>query len=200
MALLEGFLIGLATIVFFGAVFFTLLNATLQFGFKSGIWVTLGVFVSDIIALILCFVGAGPYLSSNQAKFWLALVGGTAILLMGAKYLIKPIKIMNEQVEFKSTHYINLFIKGFAVNFLNPFTFMYWIGVVGYSESNYVKHFDVYGFMAACILGIFVIDIFKVIMAKQIKNFLKPRLLANISKISGIILILIGLRLLWTTV
>lgn len=200
MAFREGFLIGLATIVFFGSVFFTLLNATLQFGFKSGISVTFGVFISDILALTLCFFGAGPILSGPVANFWLALIGGIAIVFMGVKYLIKPIKILNDNIEFKSTHYLNLFIKGFLVNVLNPFTFIYWIGVVGYSEANYIRDIDVYIFMSACILGIFAIDIFKVLMAKQIKKLLKASFLAIISKICGIILILLGARLLWTAI
>ena len=76
MPLLEGYLTGLALIVLIGPVLFVLLRATLERGRPHGFAVALGIFVSDVIAVLLCTLGLARFLRDGQVQMWLALGGG----------------------------------------------------------------------------------------------------------------------------
>jgi threonine/homoserine/homoserine lactone efflux protein len=188
MSFVEGFLLGLTTVIFFGPVFFTIVNGTLQYGSKAGIIVTIGIVISDLVCVLLCSL-ATPFVSGDSAKFWLALVGGMVLFGMGIKYLIKPIKYSDKELNMDPKHYIQFFIKGFIVNFSSPFTFAYWLGAVAFSNSSYSSTIDVILFVTATLLGIFLIDILKVILAKYLKKLVQPKTLRIISIVCGIVLI-----------
>lgn len=196
MSFIEGFLLGLGTVIFFGPVFFTIVNGTLQYGIRAGLVVTIGIVTSDLICVLLCSLAA-PFVTSKSATFWLALVGGLVLLGMGIKYLIKPIKYYDKELVMNSKHYVQFFIKGFVVNFSSPFTFAYWLGAVAFSNTNYSTTTGVVLFVVAALAGIFLIDILKVILAKYLKKLVTPKTLRVISLICGIVLIGFAGRMGW---
>lgn len=196
MSFIQGFLLGLTTVIFFGPVFFTILNGTLQYGTRAGIIVSVGIVISDLVCVLLCSLAA-PIVTSPQANFWLALIGGLVLLGMGIKYLIKPIKYSGDQLNLNSKQSLQFFIKGFIVNFSSPFTFAYWLGAVAYSNNNYTSITDVVLFVTSALLGIFFIDVLKVILAKYLKKIVQPKTLKVISILCGIVLIGFAVRMGW---
>jgi threonine/homoserine/homoserine lactone efflux protein len=75
MALLHGYIYGLTFLIILGPVFFTLLNSTLQYGFRSGFSVALGIFSSDLVCVGLLFgLGYNGLLPSilliNSGSVW----------------------------------------------------------------------------------------------------------------------------------
>ncbi len=196
MSFIEGYLIGLATVIFFGPVFFTILNGTLQFGTKAGLIVTFGIIVSDLACVLLCSL-ASPFVTSPTSQFWLSVVGCFILLGMGVKYFIKPIRYSEELLKLNRKHYAGFFTKGFVVNFTSPFTFAYWLGAVAYGNANYLDTSSLIIFAGSILLGILTIDVLKVILAKQLKKFVQPKVLKLISLACGIILIGFGIRLIW---
>ncbi|MBP9887860.1 MAG: LysE family transporter [Leptospiraceae bacterium] len=194
MEFLQGYLLGLSMIVFIGPVFFLLIRISLEFGTSAGVWVAIGIIISDILCVILSFLGVNTFFASNS-KFYLTLLGGILLILLGLKYLIKPSNLIQTKNK-QHLHYLSCFVKGFLVNFVNPFVFFVWIGVVTYAKDNKVlnEHLEVY--FLGVLLGIFSTDLLKVFTSRQIKTFLRPTVLRNLYLVSGLVLVGFGLRLL----
>ena len=197
MAFLEGFLVGLGMVVFIGPVFFTLLKSALNYGFWAGMMVAFGIFVSDVVCVALCSFGAIPFFKNEENQFYLA-VGGALILFgLGLKYLLKPNVNVDEQVKLHAGHYTVYFTKGFLVNFVNPFVFLVWIGVIGLAQGKFGSGQDLWLFLGAALLGILFTDSLKVVFADKIKRLIQPKFLSRAYQIMGVALVVFGARLLW---
>lgn len=192
---IDGFLVGLALVILIGPVFFTLLKTSLQHGVVAGSLVALGIFVSDILAVLLCVYGASAFLKSDESRFYLALVGGVVLITLGFRYFLKKKKAEEETIQLNAKHYVGFFSKGFLVNFVNPFVFAVWIGIIKVAGDKHGFDKDLALYLAGTLLAIFSSDIAKVFLAAKIKNILKPELLFVLYKIIGVLLVLLGLRL-----
>ena len=197
MAIFEGYGIGLAMVVFIGPVFFTLLKSALQYGFWSGMTVAFGIFVSDIVCVVLCSFGAIPFFKNPENQFWLAIAGSIILIGLGLKYLFKPSHFTGNEIEIQTHHYSALFTKGFMVNFVNPFVFLVWIGVIGYGRSKFGFTTDLAVFLGASLLAILTTDSLKVVFAHRIKTLIHPKFLLKAYKVIGAVLIVFGIRLIW---
>jgi len=198
MAFFEGYGVGLAMIVFIGPVFFTLLKSSLQHGFWGGMSVAFGIFISDVVCVALCSFGAIPFFKNPDNQFWLALFGSVILIGLGLKYLLKPSFYTHSNgTETQSHRYPTLFTKGFLVNFVNPFVFLVWIGVIGYGRSKFGLSADLAIFLSASLLAILTTDSLKVVFAHRIKNLIRHDFLLRAYQVIGIVLIAFGIRMIW---
>ncbi|WP_010521784.1 LysE family translocator [Aquimarina agarivorans] len=196
MALFEGLLIGLSMVIFIGPVFLLLLNSSLQYGLKAGIAVALGIIISDILCVLMCVLGFSTVVLTIDNQFWLGLLSAIILLVLGFFYLLKDTSLLSNNA-IKSKSITALFIKGFSVNFFNPFVFLVWIGVYNYGKTSYASSFLLTVFLSATLFGILITDILKVILSQKLEKFISIRRLYYISKITGLILILFSVRVLW---
>lgn len=196
MVFFEGFLIGLAMVVFIGPVFFTLLKSALNYGFWAGMMVALGIFFSDVVCVGLCSFGAIPFFENTENQFYLAIGGSVILFGLGLKYLFKPNVNVDEQVKLHAGHYTAYFTKGFLVNFVNPFVFLVWISVIGLAQGKYGNSDDLWIFLGAALVAILVTDSLKVVFADRIKKFIQPKFLLRAYQVIGVVLIGFGVRLL----
>ncbi len=183
-------------VIFVGPVFFLLLNGSFQYGTKAGIAVALGILVSDIVCVALCYYGLSSFLNVEDNKFWIGVTGSLIIFVLGINYLIKKAKITTE-VSINTRGLQTFFIKGFSVNFFNPFVFAVWIGVFQYGKSKYPEQGLLLAFLVAVLFGILTTDLLKVFLSRKLKKFISPRRLAIFLKVTGSILILLSIRLLY---
>lgn len=198
-AFLNGLLIGLGFIIFIGPVLFTLLKNTLQSGFWAGFFVALGIVIGDLLAVVICSFGAIPFFKAEENQYWLGILGSIILVIMGLKFLIFPeTKQQDPDCEpikkITKTKYLSFFTQGFLINFINPFVFVVWIGLIGYAQSQYGYNTNLFLFLGATLLGIFAADLTKVYFAQKIKRFMTPIFLKRLYRIFGIILIIFGLR------
>lgn len=199
MYLIHGFLVGLGMIIFVGPVFFTLLQAAFQFGFKSGWAVAWGIIVSDVFCVILSEMGFRTFFESEKNQFYIGISGGLLLIGMGANYLLNPKLVAKTEISLTPMDYIGFFTKGFLVNFVNPFVFLVWIGVIGQASSNGYKGQELHLFLFAALLGIFLTDSLKAYFAHKIKGWMNPYRLKILYKIVGILLCIFGI-VLWIKV
>ncbi|MBP9151879.1 MAG: LysE family translocator [Flavobacteriales bacterium] len=197
MAFAEGFLVGLGMVIFIGPVFFTLLKSALNYGFWAGIMVAFGIFISDVICVGLCSFGAIPFFKNPENQFWLALGGSFILFLLGLKYILKPNVNVDADLKLKAGHYTAFFAKGFLVNFVNPFVFLVWISIIGLGQANHGSGQELWVFLGATLLGIFLTDSAKVVFAHRIKKLIQPNFLRKAYQVIGIVMIGFGVRLLW---
>ncbi|MBP6739893.1 MAG: LysE family transporter [Leptospiraceae bacterium] len=196
MSFLEGYILGLGMIVFIGPVFFLLLSISLQLGTGAGVLTAFGIVVSDLICVSLCYYGVTAFLQDAKQVHWIAITGGILLVILGLKYLFHRADYTEEKKELEGYHYLSCFVKGFLVNFVNPFVFFVWIGVVTYQKGLEVNGYNPSFYLSGVLFGILSTDLLKVLTARQIKSFLSAKVLQNLYRGSGIILIGFGIRML----
>jgi threonine/homoserine/homoserine lactone efflux protein len=191
----EGFLLGLGMIIFIGPVLFQLLSVTLRNGLLPGLSLAFGIFCSDILAVIICFFGSSNFIQSNSVKQVLVLLGSSILIYLGMKSFRSPKYEMSAIAQTDSSQFMISFIKGFLVNFVNPFVFLVWLGVIVYVKSRYQlkEHFAL--FLSGTLLAILVSDTTKVFLARRLGDLLNGPSRVWIQKCFGLILIAFGLRI-----
>ncbi len=194
MSFLEGYGIGLGMIIFIGPVFFLLLNSSLQYGKKAGLAVALGIIFSDFICVGLCYYGFSSFISIEKNEFLIGGIGSVIIFGLGISYLLKKI-IIDTNVTINSRSLKVFFLKGFSVNFFNPFVFAVWIGVYNYGMHKYSSTESLLVFVFAVLTGIFTTDVLKVFLSEKLKKFISPKRLILFFRITGILLIVLAFRL-----
>lgn len=198
-AFIDGTIAGLATLSFIGPVLFTLLNASLQGGWRLGFLVATGIFVSDIVCILCCMYGAMPLIEKIDNQILLSRIGGVILLALGLKYFVKPSQNSAEVTTISRKSMVTALAQGFVINFVNPFVFFVWIGYISYAKVKYPLENGLSIFLIAALMAIYSTDILKALTANKIKAFLKPHMLRNISRFVGLVLIAGAIRLFWVT-
>jgi len=197
MAFPEGLLIGLGMVIFLGPVFFTLLKSAMQHGFRAGFSVATGIILSDVAVLLLCYFGAASFFENPDNQLWLALLGSVILAGLGLRYLLKQ-QVAKEQIgSIQAQNYPAFLVKGFLVNFVNPFVFVVWIGLVGMGQTKFGAGRELWLFAAGILTGIYLQDLTKVIFAHRIAGFIRPDILVKAYRAIGVLLLIFAARLLW---
>lgn len=195
MPLLQGFVVGLGLAFLIGPVFFTLLKASLHKGVWSGLAVAVGIFLSDIVCVSLCVLGTAKYLDDEQNQAYLAIAGGVILLGLGLNYVIKPKVSTGEEVTIKAMDYVGYALKGFMVNFLNPFVFFVWISII--AASGYTMQDSLVTFLSGVLVGILLTDSLKAILAHKIKDYIRKDILIKLFRVIGALLVIFAGRLMY---
>ena len=91
---------------------------------------------------------------------------------------------------------MGLIAKGFFLNFINVGVLAFWLLlVIGIGPSLEMDQSRIFQFFGAIIIVYFITDLGKIILAKQLKNKLTPKVIRKIKKGMGIALMLFGLAL-----
>lgn len=200
MAFAEGILIGLGMVIFLGPVFFTLLKSSLQHGFRAGFSVATGIMLSDVAALLVCYFGAASFFEEPDNQKWLALGGSVILFGLGLRYLLKRQPGKEQIGSIQAQDYPAYLMKGFLINFVNPFVIVVWIGLVGLGQTNHGSGTAFWMFSSGIITGIYLQDLIKVVFAHRISRFVRPDVLSKAYRIIGVLLLVFAVRLLWFAV
>jgi threonine/homoserine/homoserine lactone efflux protein len=92
-------------------------------------------------------------------------------------------------------NYIQLFIKGFFLNFINIGVLLGWLGFIVVANSITSSQQGVIVFITSMIITYFITDIFKIIVAKQIKNKLTPKRIYKTKKLVALAILVFGIIL-----
>jgi threonine/homoserine/homoserine lactone efflux protein len=207
-AIAQGVGLGIALAILTGPAFFALLQTSIRNGFKSGIAFAIGVFISDTTLISLSYLGALNLFSNSKNNFVIGIVGGTILIMFGVWNIFQkhPLELKEEEekVEKLLSRKTNLYLtalKGFAINTINPFVIIFWLGMVGVESTRYeFSHLHILVLFASTLITILTTDILKAMGANKITALLKPALLSWINRIAGIILIICGMSLIWKVV
>ncbi|MEJ1221454.1 LysE family translocator [Sediminicola sp. 1XM1-17] len=180
-----------------GPVFFVLLETSALRGFRAAMCFDLGVIIADIIFLVVAYFSSFQLLENLSNQPGLYVFGGAILLVYGLVILTKKgIKHKQPKLKASKSDYLGLFIKGFLLNFINIGVLVFWLGVlivVGPSLDNDPNRLIVF---FSSMLGAYIVtDLFKILLAKQLRKKLTPPRIYRIKKGLGIILIVCGLVL-----
>lgn len=209
MAFLEGLGVGIALMFITGPVFFTLLQAALQHGFKNGFAVATGIIVSDVLCVLLCAYGTASFFKNPDNQLYIGLLGALILIAFGIKFLTQHSLTANainvnvnvkENKSVKNWRYFHYFSSGFIVNFVNPVVFLIWIGIINNAGTRYGYNQNIVIYLSATLLGIYATDTLKAAFAHKIKPLLNARYLPYIYKGIGILLIGFAARMLYEAI
>ena len=198
--LLHGILIGLGLNVLLGPIFVMITQTAIEKGIKPTLFLTSGIWLSDAIMAYFCLMfiqKITPYTSDPRFKFYLGMIGGLILIIIGMKMIYTNNKNRNnpttEVKEVKGIYYLAFSFQGFLVNTLNPFTVFFWIGVfTTVIFGTNADKTETTIFLMALFGTIISFDILKIVLAKKIRKFLNAERLFKLNKYSGIIFIVLG--------
>lgn len=198
--LVKGIVLGFTVAVMLGPAFFTLIQTSIHRGFKSGVLLAVGIFLSDLALVVLCALGASQIVYEPKQKMILGIVGGVILIIFGAFTFTRKVQIETDDNKepLKGPKPITFVLKGFFLNFANPFIWIFWIGVVGavtstYSESKNNESMVI--FLMGTLGTILATDVLKSFVANKIKTILKPHFMTWVNRLVGISLIVFGVYL-----
>lgn len=204
-SLVEGIQTGLILCFLIGPIFFTLIQTGVERGFRAGAMVGLGIWVSDSLFIAVFYSGV-QYIARMLAwegfSLYVGLVGSAILAGFGISALLtKPAFQNPADIHFKpSASYFSLWVKGFLINSINPFTILFWFGLMSTTIlKSTMNSTDASMFFAGIIGTVVVTDLLKVLLAKRIRRWLQPQHVLMLRRISGIALILFGIILLIRT-
>ena len=194
--LFEGILLGLSlSFIFgFGPAFFALIQTGIYRGFWSGVLLAFGIFLNDVAIVVLGLLGSVNVISGSENYQLMGIIGGGVLIIFGVvTYNRKDLSSNQQKNGNEDLHGLIYIVKGFLLNLLNPFVWIFWLTVIVSATASYKA--DVYNltlFFSSTLGVVLISDIFKVFTASRIKHFLTDKFLIMINKIAGGALILFG--------
>ena len=210
MIFLEGVIIGLslALIMGFGPSFFTLIQTSISRGFKSAMFLDLGIILNDIFIVALMMMTNVQFnINDRENVIYGGIAAGIILIIFGIyTFLLSPEKIMhisennnqkinsmNEKFVDKPKWYIFL-TKGFVINIFNPFVWIFWVTCVATASSNFSGNkYSMIIFFLGVFATVLFFDILKAAGAYSLKRFFTAKMMKIMNQIIGIILIIFGL-------
>lgn len=195
---LQGILVGLTFAVLLGPAFFALIQTGIHRGFRSGAFLALGIFFSDLTALILTYFGSVQFLGTDPRENTLfSIIGGIILIIFGTFTFIRKIEDPNTESNGNALNKVSkpyvYVIKGFFLNAANPGMWFIWITVVvSITASIGVNKNKLYFFLIGVLVTIFGTDLIKCFVSNQIKQYLNTHIMTWMNRIVGIILIGFG--------
>ena len=203
----------LAVVFGFGPAFITLLQTSIHRGFRSAAWFAVGVCLNDIMMVSLCVLTSIQVVANNERELFLFSMGaGIILILFGIFTYTKKVKedsfkgikertdeIIDENREhFKkkddTPKWFVFLGKGFVLNILNPFVWIFWFSTVaitaGNMEGDKLKIMLFFSIVLATCLSC---DLLKATGASFLKQFFNAKRIRIMNIVIGVGLVLFGL-------
>lgn len=202
--ILQGSFLGLTLAVLLGPALFSLLQTSIHRGVKSGLFLALGIFISDLTVVALAYLGFLQVISQKGNNSLIAgILGGIILIIFGIFNFRRMVTAEEKEdsLKLRGPGFMTFLLKGYFLNLLNPFVWIIWLTAmvkVGDDFGNDSK--GVMLFFFGTLTTILGTDILKVVIAKTIKKYLKPRIVTGINHVVGALLIGFGLFLIIRTI
>jgi len=186
----KGIQLGIVLAFLVGPVFFTIIQTSVEKGFWNGALVAMGVSLSDILYVAICYFGLFQFLHDPGSKKNMAYAGGIILIGFGLYHLIIKAR-KTKMVSFHAateTKLLKYILKGFIINGVTPMVLVFWIGTISIATIDF-------GY-TALLLTVLATDITKAFLAHKLRRLITHRFLLIMNIVVGICLIAFGVRLL----
>ena len=201
-AILQGLALGFCLAVQPGPSFFALLETSSKRGFKSGIALAFGIFLSDIFCVALAYLGVAQLFNDPKNKVYIGLLGGAILVGFGLFSILHKKKVEEERgPEIQAVNAPLYITKGFFLNVLNPSVIFLWILYVGIVSSNVeYTSLHVILFFVTTLSTVFLTDVLKAYYSNKISQRLSHAILRKFNLLLGVILVVTGLVFIYKAV
>ncbi len=171
-SLLYGLLTGVLLCLTFGTVFFSLVQSSVDNGYRSGVKIAFGVVVCDAIFVFFAIFGTALLPHVDNFEKWMSGAGVVFLLILGINNIVRN----QPQLAYPKTrigNFIFYFSTGFLLNGLNPVNFISWVTIATYIRSTLHYEFNqILLFFGASLLAVFITESGIALSAHKLKaNF-----------------------------
>lgn len=195
----KGILSGMVLACLIGPVFFTLLQTSIERGFSSGVFVAVGISLSDSFYILISYFGLSKFAEGGEFRHYMAYAGGTILLLFGLYYLfVKSRKLARvNRSSLENANGWRLVAKGFLINGLSPMVLFFWLATVSVATSQLGEASDRKAliFFSSIVLTVFTTDVLKAKLADKLRQLITPRLIRIMNVVLGLVMIIFAGRL-----
>lgn len=192
---INGIGLGFSLSVLVGPLLFALIQVSIENGFRAGMAVAVGIWLSDLLFIVITYWGLAIIAALTDWQYFeaaLSVCGGIVLFISGASIFFSQFD--DKPASLKS--HTSFFIKGFLINTINPFTVFFWFGIVsGFARQSAAGSWDLEIFILGIFLTIVLTDSLKVAFAKKLRQWLTKRHIFWVRKISGLALMAFGVAL-----
>lgn len=183
-----------------GPVFFVLLETSITKGIRAALIFDLGVVFADFVFILIAYFSTNQILQKLKDDPGLFIFGGAIMLSYGVVAYIKEKKNYTKKLEedidednIQKNNYLGLFFKGFLLNFINIGVLAFWMGIIiVFGPKLNMEPNRISLFIASIIITYFIVDIIKMMVAKQLKSRMTPYNIYKIKRVISIILMIFG--------
>ena len=194
--IIEGLGLGLFLSISLGPIFIALTQTAVERGGKAGMTVGLGVWISDFLIVFLTFLfikKLSTTIESESFQFWMGMAGGIVMIFFGLGSIIKRVELDMDQKKHEYKDYLGFWLKGFLVNTINPFTFLFWLTTIStYIIGRKINNTEATIFLSSILFMIIASDTLKVVLAESNRTKLKAIHIQRFSQVAGIGLLSFG--------
>jgi threonine/homoserine/homoserine lactone efflux protein len=188
----------------FGPAFFALINTGIKEGYKVGSLLAFGIVISDFIVcmliILLVHYGATNFIQDEKSQRFMGILAGIVLIIFGVVHFRQPDQKNKEATieSSKGPSAGSMILKGFLLNSLNPTVWLLWLSNVTlvsktleYKVLNMVVYFSI-------TLGlVLLVELAKISAAGKLKKVLTRKTMRVINFITGALLIVSGLVLIY---
>ncbi len=192
---IEGFLLGLGAAVPLGPINILIMNESIK-KYKNGVMIGLGAMSSDITYLVFILFGLIVYLNQPIVLDALSVFGGSFLIYLAYNiYKSRNNKLANTTTHIVKKNSLKLYLKGYFLTLLNPYTIAFWLSASGYIAGKNLDFFvTLVGMLSAILLWITLMPYF----IHKTKHKISQKISSVISIVSSVILFGFGVMMLLT--
>jgi L-lysine exporter family protein LysE/ArgO len=200
-AALYGLIAGVLLCLTFGTVFFSLIQTSIEKGYRSGIQIALGVVASDAFFVFTAIFGTSFLPRIAHFDKWIGATGIVFLVILGIKNFFKkpslnPPQPLDDRSRRRS--HFKYFMKGVALNALNPINFMSWAAIATYLRTRGRYDLDeMILFFGMSLIGVGLTQSALSVYAHRLRKFLTLRVMRYINILTGIVFLGVAAKLLW---
>ncbi len=205
----NGIIFGFLLSFLFGPAFFVLIETSIKKGFKSALFLDIGILLSDAIYLLASLFVAERINSWLNANPYIKYIAGTVFLLLGFVSIfrnytnlkhegeqnkeIKEIETSNNNIIVYPLH---LIIKGLGLNAINPGVLVFWIASCTYATKELnIQGINLLYYFGTTLITMFAIDILKIYFSSKLKQKLTNKTISIVGMLIGCILVFFGVAI-----
>ena len=201
LAALYGLITGILLCLTFGTVFFALIQTSVELGYRSGMQIALGVVISDAFFCFTAIFGTSFLPQIDHFDKWIGAIGIVFLVILGVKNFFRvPTITPKTHAEDRSRRrsHFKYFLKGVALNALNPINFMSWAAIATYlrTKGRYDLN-EMILFFGMSLIGVFATQSALAIYAHRLRRLLTIRIMKYINITTGIVFLGVATKLLW---
>jgi threonine/homoserine/homoserine lactone efflux protein len=201
--IITGIPLGIFLSFLVGPVFFVLLETSAVKGFRAAMVFDFGVVLADVLFIAIAYFSSYRLIQTIKNDPAIFIFGGIIMLTYGIISFIKLKKVSKKTEEIPvdeliKKNYLGLFFKGFFLNFINVGVLLFWFMIlITIGPKLELENSRMITFFSTVLLTYLVVDIGKVLLAKQLRSKMTPPNILNIKKLISILLVIFGLTLMF---
>jgi threonine/homoserine/homoserine lactone efflux protein len=179
-----------------GPVFVGLLKISIEKGFMIGLLFAMGVIISDASYFVLSYLGISQLNNSKLVEEILGAGGGAFMTIFGARLVVVKEELPKDvDAKVVQGSLFKSMMSGFLINSLNPAALLFWIATVSTVTVEFSGNTkQIFAFFIVSMSFVFGTDVLKAFLAGKVKNLVTPKFMLWLHRISGVVLIAIGLE------